>query len=101
MQFSEFKIILIPPIAIKGQAIADLLVWFPGEESWNITNDVPSDLLEVSIVEVAGSRWVLRFDGSFIATEGRAGIVLAKKTREIVAMSFKLDFLCIKSNTFD
>ena len=49
------------------------------------------------MVEEIGGRWVLRFDGSSIATEGGAGIVLAKKTREIVAMYFKLDFPCIKN----
>ena len=97
LQLSEFEIILIAPIAVKGQAIDGLLVWFPGEESWNITNDVPSDLPEVSMVEEIGGGWVLRFDGSLIATEGGAGIVLAKKTREIVAMYFKLDFPCIKN----
>ena len=48
----------------------------------------------MSIIEVARARWILRFDGSSIATEGEAGIVLIKETREVVAMSFKLDFLC-------
>lgn len=49
------------------------------------------------MVEAVGARWVLRFDGSFITTEGGAGIVLAKKIGETVATSFKLDFSCIKN----
>ena len=32
VQFSEFEIILIAPMAVKGQAITDLLAWFLGEE---------------------------------------------------------------------
>lgn len=51
------------------------------------------------MVEVVRARWVLRFDGSFIAIEGGAGIVLAKKIGETVAMSFKLDLSCIKNAT--
>ena len=90
---SKFEIIPIAPTTIKGQVIVDLLAWFPGEESWDVTDEVPRDLLEVSIIEAARARWILRFDGSFIATKGGAGIVLIKETGEVVAMSFKLDFL--------
>ena len=89
----EFEIIPIAPTVVKGQAITNLLAWFPGEESWDVTDEVPGDLLEVSIVEAAKARWILRFDGSSTATEGGAGIVLIKETGEVVAMSFKLDFL--------
>ena len=90
----EFEIILIAPTVVKGQAIVDLLAWFPGEESWDVIDEVPGDLLEVSIVEAAKARRILRFDGSSTATEGGAGIVLIKETGEAVAMSFKLDFPC-------
>ena len=94
LQLSEFEIIFIAPTAIKGQAIADLLAWFPGEESWDITDEVPGDLPEVSTVEVAKARWILRFDGSSIVAEGEAAVVLIKETGEAVAMYFKLDFSC-------
>ena len=91
---SEFEIIPIAPTAIKGQAIADLLAWFPEEEGWNIANEVLGDLPKVLAFEVAGAKWTLRFDGSFTATEGGAGIVLIKEAGEAVDMSFKLNFPC-------
>ena len=94
LQLSEFEIIPITPTAVKGQAIADLLAWFLGEEGWNVANEVPGDLPEVSVVEAAGAKWTLRFDGSSTATEGGARIVLIKEVGEAVAMSFKLNFPC-------
>ena len=94
LQFSEFEIILIAPTAVKGQAITDLLAWFLGEEGWDVADEVPRDLPEVSTVEATGVKWILRFDGSSTATEGGAGIVLIKEVGEAVAMSFKLNFPC-------
>ena len=62
LQLSEFEIIPIAFIVIKGQAIADLLAWFLREESWDIIDEVPGDLPEVSTVKVVGARFILRFD---------------------------------------
>ena len=94
LQLSEFKIILIAPIAVKGQAIADLLAWFLGEEGWDVVDEVPRDLPEVSTIEAAGVKWILRFNGSSTATKGGARIVLIKEVGEAVAMFFKLNFPC-------
>ena len=69
LQLSEFEIIPIAPTIVKGKVIADLLAWFPGEKSWDVTDGVPEDLLEVSIVEAAKARWILRFDGPSTTTE--------------------------------
>ena len=81
-------------MAVKGQAIADLLAWFPGEEGWDVADEVPRDLPEVSTVEATGVKWILRFNGSSTATEGGARIVLIKEAGEAIAMSFKLNFPC-------
>ncbi|XP_075665358.1 uncharacterized protein LOC142635023 [Castanea sativa] len=81
-------------MAVRGQAIADLLSNFPREDSWDITDELPGDLSAVVLMEAAGAAWTLRFDGSFTTSEGGAGIVLSKNTGEAVAMSFKFDFLC-------
>ena len=94
MRLSEFEIIAITPTTVRGQAIADLLSNFPGEDSWNITDDVPSELPEIALMETAGAIWTLRFDGSSTISEEGVGIVLSKNIREIMAMSFKLDFPC-------
>ena len=97
---SKFEIILIAPTAVKGQAIADLLAWFPGEEGWDVIDEVLGDLSEVLTVEVVGAKWILRFDGSSTATKGGVGIVLIKEVGEAVAMSFKLNFPCT-NNTIE
>ena len=47
MQLFEFEIIPIAPTTVKGQAIADLLAWFPREESWDVIDEVLGDLLEL------------------------------------------------------
>ena len=70
LQFSGFEIIPIAPTTVKGQAIADLLAWFPGEEGWNVVDEVHGDLPKVSAVEVARAKWTPTFDGSSTTTEG-------------------------------
>ena len=42
LQLSEFEIIVITPIALRGQAIADPLSNFPREDSWDIIYDIPA-----------------------------------------------------------
>ena len=64
----------------------------PREEGWDVADEVPGDLPEVSTVEVARAKWILRFDGSPTATKGGVGIVLIKEAGEAVAMSFKFNF---------
>ena len=92
MQLSKFETIAITPTAVKGQAIADLLSNFPGEDSWDITNDVPGELPRVALMETVRAVWTLHFDGSSTTFEGGARIVLSKSTGETMGMSFKLDF---------
>ena len=71
----------------------------PREEGWDVADEVPGDLPEVSTFEAVGAKWILRFDGSSTAIEGGAGIVLIKEAREAVAMSFKLNFPCTNNTT--
>nr|XP_023877949.1 uncharacterized protein LOC111990408 [Quercus suber] len=86
----------------KAQAIATMkppttvkeLKSFLGEEGWDVADEVPGDLPEVSTIEAAGARWILKSYRSSTIAEGGAGIVLIKETGEAVAMSFKLDFTC-------
>ena len=94
LQLSKFEIITITLTVVRGQAIADLLSNFPREDNWNITNDVPSVLPEIALMETAKAIWTLRFNESSTTSEGGARIVLSKNTGEILAMSFKLDFPC-------
>ena len=75
MQLSEFEVITITPTAVRGQAIVDLLANFPGEDSWDITDDVPGELPAIALVETVRAAWTIHFDGSSSTTEGRAGIV--------------------------
>ena len=55
LQLFEFEIIAITPTTVRGQAIADLLANFPGEDSWDITDNVPGELPAVALVETAGA----------------------------------------------
>ena len=59
LQLSEFEIISIAPTTVKGQAIADPLAWFPGEEGWNVANEVLGIYKRISTVEVVGAGIVL------------------------------------------
>ena len=82
MQLSEFEVIAITPTTIRGQAIANLLANFPGENSWDITDDVPGELPAIALVETAGAAWTLHFDGSSTTSKGGAGIVLSKSSEK-------------------
>ena len=82
---------------MKGQAIADLLSNFLGEDSWDVTDDVPRELPAVALIETAGVVWTLHFDGFSTTSKGGDGLVLSKNTRETVGMLFKLDFPCINN----
>ena len=66
LQLSKFKIIAITPTAIRGQVIADLLSNFPGEDGWDIIDDIHRELPTVALMEAAGAIWTLHFDGSSI-----------------------------------
>uniref|UniRef100_A0A2N9J5Q0 Reverse transcriptase n=1 Tax=Fagus sylvatica TaxID=28930 RepID=A0A2N9J5Q0_FAGSY len=93
-KLSQYEIIAETPIAIKSQAIADLLAQFPGEDNSFISDEVPEEINEVFLAGLADSVWTLRFDGSSTATSAGAGIVLQKGDGEAVTKSFKFDFLC-------
>ncbi|XP_050251425.1 uncharacterized protein LOC126698319 [Quercus robur] len=82
------------PRVVKGQAIAELLAQFPGEDISQITDEVPGEIAEVACLKENKCLWEMTFDGSFISTGGGAGIVLANGENEALSMSFKLDFLC-------
>uniref|UniRef100_A0A2N9E8D5 Integrase catalytic domain-containing protein n=1 Tax=Fagus sylvatica TaxID=28930 RepID=A0A2N9E8D5_FAGSY len=50
--------------SIKSQAIADLLAQFPGEDSSSISHEVPGEIGEALLADLADSTWTLKFDGS-------------------------------------
>ncbi|XP_026458895.1 uncharacterized protein LOC113359488 [Papaver somniferum] len=79
LQMSEFDIVCVSPKAIKGQAVADLLDAFPGEDSTTLQNDVPGEFPEISVVKE--ETWLLYFDGSATPSNdtGGAGLSLAKQ----------------------
>ncbi|XP_026397009.1 uncharacterized protein LOC113291726 [Papaver somniferum] len=81
-QMSEFDIACAPPRAIKEQAVADLLVVFPGEDITMLHEEVPGEFPEISIIQE--ETWILYFDGSAtpINDTGDAGIVLVSPSGE-------------------
>ncbi|XP_026450551.1 uncharacterized protein LOC113350631 [Papaver somniferum] len=99
MRMSEFDIVCVSPKAIKGQAVADLLAAFPGEDSTILQDDVPGKFPEISIVKE--ETWLLYFDGFATPSNdtGGAGIVLVYPSGEVFSHSFKLDFHCTNNST--
>ena len=94
LQLSQYEIIAETPTAIKSQAIADLLAQFPGEDNLFVSDEVPGEVDEVFMVELADSTWTLRFNGSSTAVSSGAGIVLFRDDGGAVPKSFKHDFPC-------
>uniref|UniRef100_A0A2N9GLU5 Integrase zinc-binding domain-containing protein n=1 Tax=Fagus sylvatica TaxID=28930 RepID=A0A2N9GLU5_FAGSY len=75
---SQYEIVTETPTAIKSQAIADLLAQFPGGDNSPISDEVPGEIDEVFLADLADSTWTLRFDGSTTAASGGVGIILYK-----------------------
>ena len=49
---------------------------------------------EVATVEVIEEQWVMKFNDSFTANLGGAGVILYHEREETVVLSFKLEFPC-------
>ena len=81
------------PRAVKGQAIAELLAQFLGEDISPIMDEVPREVAEVACIEENKCLWEMTFDESSISIDEGAGIVLANGENEALSMSFKFDFL--------
>ena len=91
LQLPQYDLKVGTPKAVKSQDITDLLAQFLGEEEFPLDDEV---LGEVATVEVIKEQWIMKFDGSSTANLGGAGVVLYHKGEEIMALLFKLEFLC-------
>ena len=60
-------------------------------------DEVPREVDELLLADLADSTWTLRFDGSSTAVTNGVGIFLFKDDGEVVTKSFKLYFLCSKN----
>uniref|UniRef100_A0A2N9HGT5 Reverse transcriptase domain-containing protein n=1 Tax=Fagus sylvatica TaxID=28930 RepID=A0A2N9HGT5_FAGSY len=60
LQLSQYEIITETPIAIKSQAIADLLAQFPGEDSSSISHEVPGGVGKELLTDLAKSEFSLK-----------------------------------------
>jgi len=58
LQLSQYDLRTRTPKVVKSQAIADLLVQFPGEEEFPLDDEV---LGEVAMVEEVREQWVMKF----------------------------------------
>jgi len=70
---------------------------FSGKEEFPLDDQV---LGEVATIEVATEEWIMRFDGSSTANLRGARMVLYHGEREMIALSFKLEFSC-SNNTVE
>ena len=87
---SQYDIGIRTPKAVKSQAIADLLAQFPGKEEGPLSEEIPG---EVSVTEILGRKWTMRFDRLATATSNGVGIVLSCENGDTIPLSFKLGFL--------
>lgn len=62
LQLPEFDIACTPPREIKGQAVADLLAAFPGDDTTTMHEDILGEFREIFFVKK--EVWLLYFDGS-------------------------------------
>ena len=85
------------PKVVKGQAIADLLAQFPGEEEFPLDDEASG---EVAMAEEVREQWVIKFDGSSTTHSGGVGVVSYHEEDKAVALSFKLEFPC-SNNTVE
>ena len=81
-------------MAVKSQAITDLLAQFPGEEEFPLNDEI---LGEVAMAEEVKEQWVMKFDGSSTTQSRGVGVVLYHKEDKDVALSFKLEFPCLNN----
>ena len=79
------------PKVVKGQAIADLLAQFPGEEEFPLDDEASG---EVAMAEEVREQWVIKFDGSSTTHSEGVGVVLHHEEDKAVALSFKLESPC-------
>ena len=83
----------ITPKAIKGQAITDLLAYFPNGEFEPPLENLAGDELDCALTEGDPREWTLSFDGSSTYSRGEARINLTSQTDKLY-LSYKLDFKC-------
>jgi hypothetical protein len=55
LQLSQYEIVTETPTAFKSQAITDLLAQFPGEDNSSISDEVPREINEVFLADLADS----------------------------------------------
>ena len=53
LQLSQYEIVIETPTAIKSQAIVDLLAQFPREDNSSISDEVPGEINEVFLADLA------------------------------------------------
>ncbi|XP_026459312.1 uncharacterized protein LOC113359972 [Papaver somniferum] len=82
LQMSEFDVACVPPKAIKGQTVADLLAAFLGEDITMLHEEVPGEFPEISIIQE--ETLLLYLDGSATPRNdtGGAGIVLLAQVED-------------------
>ena len=82
------------PKVVKCQAIADLLAQFLGEEEFLLDDEVPR---EVATAEITADQWVMKFGGSSTTNLRGTKVVLYRRNKKNIALSFKLEFLSLNN----
>ncbi|XP_026378416.1 uncharacterized protein LOC113272835 [Papaver somniferum] len=73
----QFDITCVPPKAIKGQAVAYLLVAFLEEDITMLHEEVPGEFPEISIIQE--ETWLLYFDGTATPSNDTGGVGVVRQ----------------------
>ncbi|GKV17048.1 hypothetical protein SLEP1_g27601 [Rubroshorea leprosula] len=74
LKLSQYDITCVNPIAIKGQAVVDLLFEFSSKVQYPFSDEVPGG--KIAAVQEIEEEWILHFDGFSMVERARASIVL-------------------------
>ena len=66
-----------------------MLAQFLGEKECSLSEEIPR---EVTVAELLGKKWTMRFDRLAMTTSNSLGIVLSCEDGDTMPLSFKLEF---------
>lgn len=70
----------VTPKAIKSQALANLLTYFPSKNLEPLKDRIPGDELQENLCE-KGEEWILEYDESSLAKIGGVGVMLSSEKK--------------------
>jgi len=80
-------LVYVPQRAVKGQALADFLVYHPIPDNWELNDDSPGE--DVFVIDIL-PLWEMYFDRAARQDGAGAGVVFISPEKHILPYSFVL-----------